>query len=380
MCNFCCIFAADCESDTMKPDMKQTKRVLLLAVLAVAAAWSAQAQEWDCPERKDGDVIRVCGQNLLNYYYNYTQTSRPKYKDDAGLAQKTHRIVDGLLCVDADVYAFCELEAAPIILEQLVDSMNKAVGEPGLYAAVGDYINYTPDDYDNHLKSGFVYRTDRIETVGANSAATSVTYYKDVMRIQAFKSKTNGGKFVLSMNHFKAKDSSSDQGNSARVRNAGYLTNALRNVSADKDILILGDLNCTVDEEPMKKILSAGYEEQLLRYDEEAFSYCYNRHGQLIDHALANASMSKQVIDAQVVHICTTGCGWSNLSHSYSDHDPYFVDLCLTESKNCLTAEGTEDIQEDDIQSTKVLRDGQLYILLPDGRMFDVMGRPARLR
>ena len=39
--------------------------------------------------------------------------------------------------------------------------------------------------------------------------------------------------------------------------------------------------------------------------------------------------------------------------------------------------QGVEDVQEDDVQGTKVLRDGRIYILYK-GRMYDVLGRPAR--
>ena len=39
--------------------------------------------------------------------------------------------------------------------------------------------------------------------------------------------------------------------------------------------------------------------------------------------------------------------------------------------------QGVEDVQGDDVQCTKVLRDGQIYLMY-EGRMYDVQGRPAR--
>ena len=63
----------------------------LLALLAVcAAAW----MPWRCWAAADSEVVRVCGQNLQNYYWNYDQTERTStnylwvsnYQDDTVLA------------------------------------------------------------------------------------------------------------------------------------------------------------------------------------------------------------------------------------------------------------------------------------------------------
>lgn len=69
------------------------------------------------------------------------------------------------------------------------------------------------------------------------------------------------------MNHFKAKDNTDDQGNAKRVSEATDLINKMKAITADPDILIVGDLNCEMGEEPLKLLVDAGYEEQLLRYD-----------------------------------------------------------------------------------------------------------------
>ena len=286
---------------------------------------------FDC----EREGLRVCGQNLKNYYYNYATSSRPDYHDEAGLATKTYKIMNGMFAVDADIYAFCELEAKPIILKQLVDSLNKKVGKTR-YAYVVEDIDEDPGSYDNNLKSGFVYRLDKVKTVGESSAASTAAYYKQTMRIQAFEEIASGERFVLSMNHFKAKDSSSDAGDEQRQNNANSLISALKKVSVDPDILIMGDLNCTITEAPLVIIKDAGYVEQLLRFNEDTWSHCYNSTGELIDHVFANASMAEQVVDAQVKHICTTCNGNSgNYYSSYSDHDPYYVDLQLASISKC---------------------------------------------
>lgn len=275
--------------------------------------------------------LRVCAQNLENYYYNYNASSRPSYSDEAGFREKTVKIVNNMLAIDADIYAFCEVEAKPIVLAQLADSMNAHAGVAGRYMAVSDGIDYTiPPSSDNQIKSGFIYRTDKVATYGSNTSAVYGNgYYAHTMRIQAFKQLSNNEKFVVSMNHFKAKDNSVDAGESIRLGNANNLVSALDGVSSDPDILILGDLNCQVGEEPMNIIINAGYEEQLLKFDANAYSHCYGG-GELIDHVLANSSMADQIVKAYVKHVSTYRCTPGvTQAMSYSDHDPYVVEITL---------------------------------------------------
>ena len=273
-------------------------------------------------------TLRVCAQNLENYYYNYN-TGRGDYTP-AQFADKTRKIVNMMVDVNADIYAFCEVEAQPIVLAQLADSANSRVeGTP--YTAVADGISEEwNEQYDNNLKSGFIYRKDRVKPVGANTGATYGNgYYAHTMRIQAFEQLGNGERLVVSMNHFKAKTGGGDQGEAQRQTNANNLVNALSKVTTDPDILILGDLNCEYGEAPITTIVNAGYEEQLLRFDSYAYSHCYGG-GELIDHVLANESMAEQILDAYVKHVTTYKCtSGITQAMSYSDHDPYVVEISL---------------------------------------------------
>ena len=309
--------------------LKKYKSTVETAKINAPVTWLESQPEEPDPEVVTGS-LRVCAQNLNNYYYNYTSSERPSYSDAAGFRAKTLKIVNAMLDINADIYAFCEVEAKPIVLAQLADSMNTHAGVAGRYAAVSDNIDYTPDAYDNHIKSGFIYRTDKVAPVGSNYGAISGSgYYANTMRLQAFRQLSDGEKLVISMNHFKAKDSSGDQGESTRIDNATKLIAALNNVSTDPDILVLGDLNCQVDETPMTMILNAGYEEQLLKYNANAWSHCYSS-GELIDHVLANESMAEQIVNAYVKHVSAYKCNAAvTSSQSWSDHDPYVVEINL---------------------------------------------------
>ena len=318
-------------------------------------------------------LLRVCAQNLQNYYYNYDLSTRPKYYDAEGFRVKTLKIVNAMLSIDADIYAFCEVEAKPIVLQQLADSMNAHAGVTGRYAAVNDGIDYTWYDgiSDNQIKSGFIYRTDKVATVGSNTGAVGGNgYYAHTMRIQAFKQLPNDEKFIISMNHFKAKDSSSDQGESIRQGNANNLVNALSNLYLDPDILILGDLNCEVEEAPIQTIIDAGFEEQLLKYNSKAWSHCWG-NGELIDHVLANPSMAEQIEKAYVKHICASACNNAvSDAESWSDHDPYVVELMLGKSSNPTALENIPTASN----AQKILRNGQI-IIIRSGVEYTVTGQ-----
>ena len=284
------------------------------------------------PDLGDGR-LKVCGQNLRNYYYNYQTNDRPDYNTPEGFAEKTRKIISAMRMLDADIYAFCELEAQDIILRQFVDSINAHIGDT-VYAYVVDDIDVPNETRTNNIKSGFFYRVATVRPVGPNSPVYSVMYYGETMRVQAFEEISTGARFTLSMNHFKAKDGTEDNGNTMRINNATRLVQNLPSLALDPDILILGDLNCQVGEAPLTIIQNAGYEEQLLRFDSAAYSHCWDWSGELIDHAYANASMAAQITGAGVFHI-TTGCeddADANYNYRYSDHDPYIVALDLVAS------------------------------------------------
>lgn len=323
----------------------------------------------DLPDVGNGK-LKIFAQNVENYYYHYDnyESTRANY-DHAAFAAKTRKMVDAMMMVNADIFALCEVEAQPIVLQQLADSMNARVeGTP--YVAVSDGINEAWDaQYDNNIKSGFIYRNDKVKTYGSNYAASTYKYYKNTMRIQAFEDLVSGERFTLAMNHFKAKTTSgSDE---TRNTNATHLVNALNSYKVqDPDILILGDLNCEVGEEPITILQNAGFEELLIKYNPNAYSHCYGG-GELIDHVMANASMAALVTGAGVFHI-STSCGADaakNAAYRYSDHDPYIVALFPQEST------AVDNTSSDEPKVQKLIENGHIYLLMPDGSMYNIMGQ-----
>jgi len=328
------------------------KRLSLIGLCVAAALYVSAAAP--VPDLGNPRIV-VLANNLQNYYYNYDESSRPSYDTDAGRAEKTRKIVQMMLSSNADIFAFCEVEAKPVVLDQLVDSLNATAGVD-YYAAVADGINVATDSYDNAIKSGFVYRTDKVTPYGNDVAATNVAYYKNTMRIQAWTENATGERFTLSMNHFKAM---SDEASVAkRVDNANWLMSGLAMSSKvkDPDILIMGDLNCEMEEEAISVIVNKGYAEQLLRFDEYAYSYIYRGDYELIDHAFANSTMAAQITGAAVWHTNTS----ASYANRYSDHDAVMVGLRLgngTDAFDAVHAAGG---------CIKQIRHGQFIIIRGD--------------
>ncbi len=287
-----------------------------------------------------GDVITICGQNLQNFFYsldrertqgNYVPISN--YNTEAGRTAKANSIVNTLAPYNADIYAFNEVEAKVNGAEQealdiLAAKMSSKTGRQ--YKVVYDGLTYDPStDLTGTIKSGFIYRADKVEPVGENTS-TAVGYteiYPYMMRMQTFRSLASGEQFTLSMNHFKASTSGNMEGDMLkREQNSIALLKGLDQAS-DPDVLVLGDLNSEMGEQCLKNLVDAGYEEQILKRDEYAYSYWYS-YGELIDHVFANSTMAAQVTDARMLNIAnphSTG----NKYNAYSDHDPYLVTLNL---------------------------------------------------
>lgn len=286
------------------------------------------------------DTIRVCGQNVQNFFYSLDRERTQgnwvplsNYNTAEGRQAKAEVIVQALAPCQADIYAFNEVEARTTTadteaMQVLATEMSKATGYE--YAMVADGLTYDPQtDATGQIKSGFIYRTDRVAPVGDN-LSTAIGYtvaYPYMMRMQTFRSKATGEQFTLSMNHFKA-SRSSDMSEDVvkREQNAIALLKGLDS-ALDPDILVMGDLNSTMGEQCLNNLLDAGYEEQIIRFEGNgAYSYWYDS-GELIDHVFANATMARQVAAVNMMHVATPHAVGRN--NAYSDHDPYVVTLAL---------------------------------------------------
>ena len=121
------------------------------------------------------------------------------------------------IALQADIVAICEVERNDDVLNYIVGAMNDLYGE-NVYTYITDglYTHASAGNYQS-LKSGYIYRSDKVTPQGSNVSPYRSGEYCARLRIQAFKELETDEVFVLSMNHFKAKDSSEDQAGIRRV-------------------------------------------------------------------------------------------------------------------------------------------------------------------
>ena len=288
-----------------------------------------------------GDVITIVAQNVQNFFYSLDKertqgnwVTISNYNTVEGRTAKLDAIINALAPYQADIYAFNEVEAKANgadseALALLASRMSTMTGLT--YVMVDDGMSYDASaDATGTIKSGFIYRTDKIEPVGENTSTAYgyTTVYPYMMRMQTFRSKASGEEFTLSMNHFKASTSGYIEDDILkREQNSIALLKGL-DAATDPDVLVLGDLNSEMGEQCLKNLTDAGFEEQILKLQGTSYSYYFNDDGSLIDHVFANGTMAKQVTDARILTIANPHSTGSRYS-AYSDHDPYLVTLNL---------------------------------------------------
>ena len=149
----------------MRKNILQCLVVRLLVWLAVPAVWAdIQAS---IPNVGNGRLV-VCGQNARNYFVvNYT-TDRSDAQTLSALQAKTQKMVNALRNIDADIYVFNELEVNDSVLGYLSVAMNKDAGKQ-VYTYVKDGLSAD----STYIKSGYMYRIDKVKPVGSNTTTST---------------------------------------------------------------------------------------------------------------------------------------------------------------------------------------------------------------
>lgn len=338
-----------------------------LFIALVAASISLFA--WDSPIALPnvGDArLRVVAQNAQNYHNNYVATNKSCWTDE-DLEEKTYKMANVFNALHADIIVICEAgRNDETILGQISNAMNTLVGK--------NWYTYVVDTFDpevasagsyQSIKTGFVYNYNKLAAIGSSFSPYNGGDYVARMRIQLFMEVSTGEYFYLSGNHFKAMDNSADGGESKRLTNVSYLLSTLRTLNEDPDILIMGDLNSYMGDQPIKNLEAAGYEEQLVKYDENAYTYIYAGEKGILDHVMANATMSKQITGAAAFNI---NHNTVDASYCYADHDAVVVGLNLEAQET-----GVSHVSTTIPTAHKVIINGKMYIM-HNGQTYDIMG------
>ncbi len=337
--------------------------ILTISLQLLATDWTPPSYVTP-PSLPDDATLRVVGANVQNYLSDFT-ASNTSCTTQSTFDSKTSKMAKVFDYLQADILVLCEVQQDDNILSYLVDAMNTE-HKSNVYAYVTDGTSYSKSSSGyGYIKCGYVYNKNKVTpTTSRPSFLTSQITYKYRMQVLCFKENATGEKLVVSINHFKAKTISDDYLQD-RIDNANTVISGLRSNYGDPDILLMGDLNSAMGEQPIINLQNAGYEDQMYKYDNNAYTYNYKGSYQMIDHAMANNSMAKQIVGAYPFHICTSG---SNAK--YSDHDCYVVGLNLGGTTSI------EDVMETpaETKAKLIYIDGKLFIRVDD-QLYDMMGR-----
>jgi predicted extracellular nuclease len=306
-----------------------------------------------------GNLV-VASANVLNYW---TTLGGRGASTPEQLAVQTEKLVAELRGTGADIIGLQEIENDPTHtpIMTLVAALNAAEGDD-VWSWIGPHeANVYP------IRNEIIYRNDRVETVG--DPVTVIDPIFDTIppgrtdpigrRPVAQTFMFNGETFTVVNNHFKSKGCSGasgddlDQGdgqscfNATRVGQAERvleLVDQLVTDTGDPDVIVIGDLNAYLDEDPVLAF-DAELVNLVRKWDKDPYSYNFFAvyaapwigRG-LLDHALATPSMADQVKRAEVWHINADEprfLDWYDTSmvapgpYRASDHDPVIVSLKL---------------------------------------------------
>ncbi len=298
-------------------------------------------------------TLKVASFNVLNYFT--TLNARGANSADEFARQKA-KIVEAIAGMDADILGLMEIENnADGAVNDLVAALNTRMGA-GTYAAVNSGKFGTDE-----IKVDMLYKPAKVSRVGGLVLPTGadLTDYTAASGrpplAQRFASVANGGSFWFVVNHFKSKGSCPASGdvdlgqgcwNTARNLQATALNRfvAVLKAQGENDVLLMGDFNSYLNEDPTKTLESAGNESLLKRMPAaERYTYVFGGETGALDHGYASSTLMAQVSGVNVWHINAdeptvidyntefkTDDRYAATAFRASDHDPVIVGLTLT--------------------------------------------------
>lgn len=301
-----------------------------------------------------GGTLKAGSLNVLNYFTTLNQRGA---NSAAEFTRQRDKLVEAIAGLNADALGLMEIENnGTVAVADLVAAVNAKLGA-GTYA----YIDSGKPGTDE-IKVTVIYKPATLKPIGNPVVPTDAGFSVDGgMRppvAQRFAAISNNGSFWMVVNHLKSKGScpssasSLDQDlgqgcwNASRKVQATTLANwvsTLTTSSGETDVLMVGDFNSYLNEDPIKTLEAAGHEELIKRLPAtERYSYVFDGQSGVLDHAFASSSMGAQVSGVTVWHINAdepvvldyntefkTQDLYAATAYRSSDHDPVLVGLTL---------------------------------------------------
>lgn len=313
--------------------------------------------------------LRVASFNVLNYFNGDGQGAgfpTPRGADTlVEFERQKAKIVSALLAMNADIVGLMEIENDGFdensAIADLVVALNKATKRNYQFAKPN--ANQVGNDA---IAVGLIYDSNTVTAEGVAKTLDSAAFTDKNRQplLQVFSSNANKGRFSVVVNHFKSKSSRNcpDTGVDADKKDGQACWNGIRTQAAvelsnwlaqhveqvnDPDVLILGDLNAYSMEQPVTTLEQNGYRNLIKQFNTSP-QYTYVFYGQAgsLDHALANSSLARQIVDAKTWAINTDEPKvldynmeyktpeqqqnyYADFAYRASDHDPVLVALNL---------------------------------------------------
>jgi len=300
------------------------------------ANFSATNPRSDAPASLGGS-LRVASFNLLNFFNgNGSGGGFPTSRGADSAYEYTRQFdktLEAILGFDADILGYNEIEndgyGASSAVASIVAGLNNVLGA-NLYGYViprSADLSLSGGLGGDEITVGFLYRTDRVRLASGSQVAALQTgsFTQGAARVQrpalaaSFEriaaGAATGEEFTAVVTHLKSKGSSAggagdaDAGdgqglsNGSRSRAASEMADWLASSptgSSDPDVLILGDLNSYLQEDPIRILASRGYRSL---FDADSYSYQFNGQWGSLDHMLASDSLYSQVSGSSKWHI-----------------------------------------------------------------------------
>lgn len=316
-----------------------------------------------------GDIV-VASFNVLNYWTTLGCEDCRGADELDQLEAQTDKLVAAIREMGADIVGLQEIENdhpddMPIIT--LVDALNEAEGDEVWSRIEGFEQNLYP------IVNEIIYRNDVVEPVGDAMTLDGPAFddFRDPDEgpddqlgrrpvAQAFE--FDSEVFTVVVNHFKSKSATGATGddlaqgdgqsfyNARRVQQAAAVlawVPDLQTAAGDPDVLVVGDLNAYLMEEPITTFEDGGLTNLLSEHDSDPYSFNFlaffaapHIGRGTLDHAFGTSEMAAQVNDVAIWHINADEprfLDWFNPDvlapgpYRSSDHDPVLIGLDLSD-------------------------------------------------
>jgi predicted extracellular nuclease len=295
--------------------------------------------------------IRALGFNLLNYFNGDGTgggfpTPRGANSSKNFEAQRV-RLSSAIKLIQPHLVAVMELENDGFdensAAADFIRDLQLATGAPWQAVIPGEGLVGS-----DAISVGLFYRPDVLELAGHAELLVTSEFGKRsrVPMAQTFVDLHSGEAFLVVANHLKSKGSCPQSGRNADLNDGQGCWNPARTVAAREmaswskslasnqaggKALILGDMNAYRMEDPIQKIIEAGFVD-LKSSSALGFEYSHMYRGQAgtLDYAFASRELKPSIRMTRILHINSSYPAGVELPQPWlrsSDHDPVVVDL-----------------------------------------------------